>query len=77
MINKHIFVWVAAFLVGGLGVDRFVRGQVGLGIAKLLLGWLTLGIWALVDWIVALTKAYGSAFGNTKDLVFVDGQYAR
>jgi TM2 domain-containing membrane protein YozV len=77
-INKHIFVWVFCFLLGGFGVDRFMRGQVGLGIVKLLFGWLTLGIWELVDWIIALSKAYGGAFGKEEDLVFTpDGKYAK
>ncbi|HEL2553137.1 TPA: TM2 domain-containing protein [Streptococcus suis] len=34
---------------GGLGVDRFYIGHVGLGVAKLLFGWLTFYIWPLVD----------------------------
>ncbi|CAK1233645.1 TM2 domain [Fructobacillus cardui] len=25
-VNKHVFVWVCNFLVGGFGVDRFIRG---------------------------------------------------
>lgn len=29
-VNKHVFAWVFCFLLGELGVDRFVRGQVGL-----------------------------------------------
>ena len=28
-VNKHVFAWVFCFLLGELGVDRFVRGQVG------------------------------------------------
>jgi TM2 domain-containing membrane protein YozV len=77
-INKHLFVWVGNFLFGGLGVDRFLRGQVGLGICKLLFGWATLGIWALVDWIISLTKAYGSAYGNTEEITFdAKGNYTR
>ena len=69
-INKHLFVWVGAFLLGGFGVDRFLRGQIGTGVCKLLFSWITLGIWPLVDWIIALCKAYGEAFGNVEDITF-------
>ena len=75
-INKHIFVWVGTFVFGGLGVDRFMRGQIGLGILKLITigGW---GVWSLVDWIIGLTKAYGGAFGQEEDFIFIDKHYAK
>ncbi|GAB2024869.1 TM2 domain-containing protein [Lactovum odontotermitis] len=77
-MNKHIHVWIFTFLLGALGVDRFIRGQIGLGILKLVLGsWGTFGIWALVDWIIGLVKAYGGAYSDTEDFTFIDGKYSR
>ena len=77
-MNKHVFVWVCCFLAGAFGVDRFVRGQVVQGILKLFLNTFTCGIWWLVDWIIALVKAYGSSFGAVEDIEFnYNGAYAR
>lgn len=78
-INKHIFVWIGAFMFGGFGVDRFMRGQTGLGVLKLLLctiGWITIiggfagWIWTLVDWINGIVKAYGGAYSNEENFTF-------
>ena len=77
-VNKHIFVWVFNFLLGGFGVDRFVRGQVGAGVCKLLFGWLTIGIWPLVDWIISMVKAYGASFDKNENITFdSNGDYIR
>lgn len=54
--NKTTTLLLAIFL-GGLGVDRFYIGDVGKGIAKLLLGWLTLGLWPFIDIFVSYRKA--------------------
>lgn len=45
-----------SLFLGTLGVDRFYLGHVGLGVAKLLLSWLTFGIWQLIDLIVIICK---------------------
>ncbi|MBF0775771.1 hypothetical protein BVE84_02740 [Streptococcus azizii] len=45
---------IFSILLGGLGADRFYIGQIGIGVAKLLLSWLTLGIWQLIDWFLIM-----------------------
>jgi len=59
--------WIAALLisvlVGGLGVDRFYLGYIGLGIVKLLtLG--GLGIWAVIDMILIAMNRIPDAEGR-------------
>ena len=68
-INKNVFTWVGCFLFGYLGVDRFMRGQVGLGILKI---FDITGLWTIIDWIIALTK-----LGQyEKEFVFVNGKWS-
>ena len=32
-------------------------------------------LYFVVDWIIALTKAYGAAYAGSEEVVFVDGKY--
>ena len=58
MGNKKVN-WVLALIIsiflGGLGIDRFVMGHVGLGILKLIT-FGGLGVWWLIDLILIATK---------------------
>ncbi|MFY4774682.1 TM2 domain-containing protein [Metabacillus sp. RGM 3146] len=47
------FLW---FFLSIFGAHRFYLGNIGLGVAMLLLGWLTLGIWPFIDGIVCLVS---------------------
>lgn len=58
-----------SIFLGGLGVDRFYIGDVGLGIAKLLFGWLTLGIWPFIDIFVSYRKAKIKNFENIMNVL--------
>lgn len=63
-VKKPTTALILSIFLGGLGVDRFYIGDVGLGITKLLLGWLTFGIWALVDIFLCYKKAKQVNFNN-------------
>lgn len=55
--------FLLAFFLGGLGVDRFYTGRIGLGIFKLItIG--GLGLWALLDLLLLLTKNYKDSDGH-------------
>jgi hypothetical protein len=60
--NPTILLIVSVF-IGSLGIDRFLLGQTGLGVGKLLtLG--GCGIWAIIDWFLIM--------GATKEKNFND-----
>lgn len=50
-----VLTLVLSILVGSLGVDRFMMGQIGMGILKLITGG-GCGIWWLVDVILIAMK---------------------
>ena len=76
--NKNFFVWFGAFFFGWLAIDRFMRGQIAIGILKIFIGPYTLFIWDLIDWLIAMSKAYGSSYADRSTLTFdKDGNYLR
>ena len=53
---------ILSVLLGGLGVDRFYAGHIGLGVLKLLtVG--GCGIWALIDIVLVATGKFSDADG--------------
>lgn len=75
VMNKHIFTWLLSVCFGMYGVDRFFRGQIGLGILKLLT-FGGLGFWYLADAGIAIYKSYASGFHDEENLYFdINGNY--
>lgn len=62
--KKWIVALLLSIFVGGLGVDRFYLGHIGLGILKLLTGG-GFGVWWLIDLILIATK-------NIKGIAWVE-----
>jgi TM2 domain-containing membrane protein YozV len=68
--NKRILpVFLLAFFVGPLGIHRFYVGKVGTGVTMLVLtltlfGIIVTGIWATVDWIMAVCGVFTDKDGN-------------
>ena len=73
--NKHVFTWLFSFVLGVYGIDRFIRGQIGLGLLKLFTGG-GFGVWYIIDVIIAAYKSYAGEFSGMDDLLFDDaGNY--
>jgi hypothetical protein len=49
---------------GSFGVGRFYTGHIGLGVVQLLFGWMTCGIWPLIDGVLMLMGKVPDAQGR-------------
>ena len=67
--NKHIFTWIFNFVLGIYGVDRFARGQIGLGLLKMMT-FGGFGFWYIADVAVAVLESYFGPYRNQEDLEF-------
>jgi TM2 domain-containing membrane protein YozV len=61
--KSFITTLILSIFFGGLGIDRFYLGYVGLGILKLITGG-AFGIWWLIDIILIATRKMTDAQGN-------------
>lgn len=50
-------ILIIAILIGGYGIDHFMLGKTGTGVAKLLTCG-GCGIWAIIDWFSAKKRTY-------------------
>lgn len=74
-MNKHIYTWVLSFFLGIYGADRFARGQIGLGLLKLMT-FGGFGFWYLADLAIAMMKSYAGEYRDSDDVYFdMYGQY--
>ena len=48
-LKSKLVVLLLSIFTGSVSIDRFYIGDISYGICKLLFGWLTLGIWPLLD----------------------------
>ena len=73
--NKHVFTWILNFAFGIYGADRFARGQMGLGLLKLLT-FGGFGFWYIYDAAVAIIQSYAGPYRYSDEVTFDQyGQY--
>lgn len=62
-------ILIVSLLGGSLGIDRFIIGDTGLGVGKLLTCG-GLGIWAIVDWFLIMGATREKNMEKLKQLLY-------
>lgn len=68
-LHKPTEILLFSIFLGGFGVDRFMMGDTTLGVCKLLFGWLTCGIWPLVDIFLSYNESKEKNFNTIMQLL--------
>ena len=68
-LHNPTSVLLFSIFLGGLGIDRFIIGDTGLGVGKLLVGGLTFGIWPFIDIFFSHKKAREKNFNSVVQLL--------
>lgn len=67
-LKDPILMLIISLLFGTLGIDRFLLGDIGMGVLKLLTGGLC-GILTLVDWFLIMNKTKELNFNKVMALL--------
>jgi TM2 domain-containing membrane protein YozV len=62
--KSRVVAGILQIFLGWCGAGRFYTGHTGLAVLQLLFGWLTCGIWPLIDGIMMLTGRVTDAQGR-------------
>lgn len=65
---------VISLFFGGLGVDRFMLGETGMGVLKLLTGG-CFGILTIIDWFTVMGKARAKNFELFMEAINIQNMY--
>lgn len=63
-------VLILSIILGCYGIDRFVLGEVGLGVLKLITCG-GCGIWAIIDWFIIRDKTRNYNFNKFNELLML------
>lgn len=63
-----LILLIISIIGGSLGIDRFVLGEIGLGILKLITAG-ACGIWTIIDWFLIMNKTRESNFQKILSII--------